>query len=174
MEYRNIQFTWRDAGAEPDAGLRVPLPRSKSVAAAMMGLRLKRIRTLKGLTQQALGEIMGASNTAVQAWEVGRNAIDPIGLGWAADALGCSTDYVIRGEIGGMPFDLAIEIQTAERAEAANSHIPAKRRGRPPKTPLVRDLPDPTLAGAPRTNAKPKALHAPVDAYIPPSKPRSV
>lgn len=137
----------------------------------LMGSRLRRIREAKGLTQPALADIMGVTTSAVSAWENGRNIVDAVALGAAAKYLGFTTDYVILGEIGGLPFDLAREVQRRERAELGAT---GAQRGRPkgrPSVPAVRDIPD---TAAPPHRPRGATVHEPDERYIPPPKTRDV
>lgn len=114
-----------------------------------MGLRLKQLRDALGLTQQAFGEWARVGSSTIAGWESGRNMIDLVHLAWAAQDLGFSTDFVARGDLGGLRHDLAVKIQEAQRA-TIGADMP--RRGRPPASvppasdsasaPLVRDVPD--------------------------------
>jgi transcriptional regulator with XRE-family HTH domain len=55
---------------------------AKSQAQREHGWRLRLARERKGLSQEALGEMMGVGATTVQGWEKGRNQIDIVALGW--------------------------------------------------------------------------------------------
>ena len=91
-----------------------------------MGARLAAVRQALDLTQDALGEIMGVGATTVSGWESGRNQIDIVGLARASEVLGFSTDWVARGDLGGVRFDLAIKLQ-----RVAALDIGRPQRGRP-------------------------------------------
>lgn len=117
-------------------GMSVRMP--KTAAQAAMGARLRLVREIRGLTQKALGEVAGTRDTAIQAWENGRNSIDPVALGWMAEALGVTTDFIILDNLQGVAFELAVKIQQARRGE-----LDARpRRGRPKSTPTVREAPE--------------------------------
>lgn len=142
---------------------------SKTAELAAMGLRLRQMRELHGLSQQTLGEIMGVSNTAVQAWETGRNSIDVVALKWAAETLGFSTDYVLLNDIKSLPFDLALAVQQILRSEQASRPT----RGRPPRrAPLVRDVPD--AARSPDVVRSQSFNEPPASFIAAPRKPRRV
>lgn len=133
---------------------------AKSQAQREHGWRLRLARERKGLSQEALGEMMGVGATTVQGWEKGRNQIDIVALGWVVGHLGVSTDFVILGDYGGVRTDVALELQALQMRYNAT---PPTRRGPKPKdpsAPLVRDLPEPT------TRRRSRHLHQPDDTYV--------
>ncbi len=100
----------------------------KSVVRAQMGARLAIMRRCLRLTQAALGDVMGVSESAIANYEGGTRSIDLEGLSYAAQLLGFSIDYIARGDVGSLRFDLAIRVQAAERAFLSEG---PRRRGRP-------------------------------------------
>lgn len=111
-----------------------------------MGARLRAVREVLDLTQEALAEVAGVGLTTVSGWEGGRNKIDLVKLARLADFLGFTTDWVARGDYGGLRFDVAQKLQQKLRQEQG---APAPKAGRPRKpttsgatTPLVRDATD--------------------------------
>ncbi len=66
------------------------------------GDRLRALRSAAGLTQGALGEIIGKSDSAVRMWELGRNEPDMKTLSALSAILGCSLEYLMCRDGGGV------------------------------------------------------------------------
>ncbi len=129
-------------------------PTTPSEAARLMGARLRAVRVALGATQATFAAEMGVGATTVANWEAGRNLIDIYALARAADRFRFSTDFIVLGDLGGMPFDLAMRVQDVQRRELGAT----PQRGRPPArrdTPLVRAVPD----AHEDVNPKPRVLH---------------
>ncbi len=60
--------------------------------------RLKTIRKDHSMTQQELADKSGLSRSSINTWESGRSLPLPDGLCALANALGCSTDYLLGRE----------------------------------------------------------------------------
>lgn len=101
-----------------------------------MGRRLKIVREIRDITQPALAAAIGFSTTALSAWESGRNRIDVVGLGRIMQVLGCTADYIVAGDKGGLRFDLARLVQSREESEPLDI---ASRRGRPKRKKALSD-----------------------------------
>jgi transcriptional regulator with XRE-family HTH domain len=101
-----------------------------------MGRRLKALRVALGLTQLRLADVMGVSCPTVSAWESGRNPIDILVLAATADRLGFTTDYIARGDPGGLSPELAVRLTDCSQSLPARS-----QRGRPrwPRMPAAAD-----------------------------------
>ena len=68
---------------------------------AIFAVRLKERRLALSLTQEALGKLSGVSGLTISHYEVGRRQPDLDHLKALADALECSTDYLLgRDETG--------------------------------------------------------------------------
>ena len=60
--------------------------------------RLKTIRKDHSMTQQELADKSGLSRSSINTWESGHSLPLPDGLCALANALGCSTDYLLGRE----------------------------------------------------------------------------
>jgi len=60
-----------------------------------VGERIRVLREKSGLSQKRLGEALGLHYTAISHVEAGRRALSYEPLVKAADALGCSVDYLL-------------------------------------------------------------------------------
>lgn len=105
-----------------------------SEAQQLMGQRLRAIRELRGLTQEQMGEVMGAAITTISGWESGRNQIDIVKLARAAKLLGFTTDWVAMGDTGGLRFS---DVQQLQRI-SENPNSGQIRRGRPSRNCVAR------------------------------------
>lgn len=136
-----------------------------------MGARLRAIREVLDLTQDQVAEVAGVGLTTISGWESGRNKIDLVKLARIASYFSFTTDWVARGDLGGVRFDLAQRLQQRLRGEMAAQ--PA-RRGRPPgpskgedAPPLVRDAesdppaPRRQTLHEPPSPLDPRKIHAP-------------
>jgi len=130
-----------------------------------MGARLRAIREVLGLTQEEVAEVAGVGLTTISGWEGGRNKIDLVKLAKLADSLGFTTDWIARGDLGGLRFDLAQKLQQKLRRDLAT---PTVRRGRPPgqpapgdEPPLVRDAESDPPPRPGRTLHEPPPLASP-------------
>ena len=59
---------------------------------------IKRLRTAKGITQEAFAKTVNVSRQAISSWETGRTQPDIEMIGTLADALGVSIEELIYGE----------------------------------------------------------------------------
>ena len=66
------------------------------------GERLRALRTAAGMTQGALGEMIKKSDSAVRMWELGRNEPDMKTLSALSAILGCSLEYLMCRDGGGV------------------------------------------------------------------------
>ncbi len=62
------------------------------------GEYLKKLRTEKGLSQDALGEVLGISRQSVSKWEQGNSTPDIDNIGKLAEFYGVSIDSLVKGE----------------------------------------------------------------------------
>ena len=62
------------------------------------GEYLKKLRTEKGLSQDALGEVLGISRQSVSKWEQGNSTPDIDNIGKLAEYYGVSIDSLVKGE----------------------------------------------------------------------------
>lgn len=60
----------------------------------MMPQRIRDARKAKGLTQEALAEILGVERPAISQWETGKTNVDPKNMKNLADALSVSVAYL--------------------------------------------------------------------------------
>ena len=60
----------------------------------MLQNRLKELRTQKGISQRALGEILNMSQQAIAKWEIGTASPDPVMLNKIADYFNVTVDYL--------------------------------------------------------------------------------
>lgn len=139
------------------------LPASK--LQVVMGARLRRLREAKGLSQATIADVIDAAENTISSYERGRTKIDIIALSRICEYFGISTDYIVLGVLGILPFDIAHAIQQAERAELGETTT-KRARGRPPKTitPTLNEIAEPGLR-----QPKP-TLHDPATRYLPPPK----
>ncbi|MDE6690457.1 MAG: helix-turn-helix domain-containing protein [Clostridia bacterium] len=61
----------------------------------MIGTIIKELRTEKGLSQQALGKVIGVSQKAIDYWERGVNEPKASYIVLLADYFGVSADYLL-------------------------------------------------------------------------------
>lgn len=59
---------------------------------------IKRLRTAKGITQEAFAKTVNVSRQAISSWETGRTQPDIEMIGTLAEALGVSIEELIYGE----------------------------------------------------------------------------
>jgi len=64
-----------------------------------MGQRIVELRKQKGLTQDALSEMVSVTSQMISYAELGKKAIRPENLYKLSKALGVSSDYLLTGEI---------------------------------------------------------------------------
>ena len=152
-EIRRIAVQHRGMGRKPD-----------SAAQRAMGSRLRAIREVFDLTQEALAEIAGVGLTTISGWESGRNKIDLVKLAKLAEFVGFTTDWVARGDYAGLRFDIAVKLQQRVRQELSAGPM---RRGRPPAHPGAGDG-MPAVRDAPGTPAIPprRVLNEPQADYL--------
>ena len=62
------------------------------------GEYLKKLRTENGLSQDALGEVLGISRQSVSKWEQGNSTPDIDNIGKLAEFYGVSIDSLVKGE----------------------------------------------------------------------------
>ena len=62
-----------------------------------MGRRIAARRKEKGLTQEALSEIVGVSEQTISTAECGKKALRPENIVRISIALDCTTDYLLTG-----------------------------------------------------------------------------
>ena len=77
------------------------------------GEYLKKLRTEKGLSQDALGEVLGISRQSVSKWEQGNSTPDIDNIGKLAEFYGVSIDSLVKGEAQ----EEEVENATAESEE---------------------------------------------------------
>ncbi|MCI8649141.1 MAG: helix-turn-helix transcriptional regulator [Anaerotruncus sp.] len=65
----------------------------------MLGVRLKKLRRTRNLTQQQLGEMLGISASAVGMYEQGRREPDHEMLAQLCKLFGVSSDYFLLEEV---------------------------------------------------------------------------
>ena len=83
----------------------------------MLGEQIKKYRVQRGLTQEALGKLVGVTTQAVSKWERG-GVPDTESIPLIADALGVSTDTLFGRKTTQSVVDLIIkEIQETDRKE---------------------------------------------------------
>ena len=61
-------------------------------------MRLREIRTLRKMTQDELGSVIGVSNRVISAWERGETQLTVSDACHVADALGCTLDELAGRE----------------------------------------------------------------------------
>jgi len=132
-----------------------------------MGTRLKAVREAGGHTQDEFGKVCAVGVSTISGWESGRNQIDVIALARLADAFGFTTDWVARGDIAGLRFDLAVKLQAHIRA-AAGAVKPSRGRPRKPRP----EAAPPTVAEAPEPVARTgrRVLHETATEFVPANK----
>lgn len=62
-----------------------------------MGRRIACLRSLAGLTQSELAELVGVSEKCISYAECGKRELLSLNLLRIANVLGCSTDYLLKG-----------------------------------------------------------------------------
>ena len=75
-----------------------------------MGRRIAARRKEKGLTQEALSEIVGVSEQTISTAECGKKALRPENIVKISIALDCTTDYLLTGT------DSAMVVEKMNRA----------------------------------------------------------
>jgi transcriptional regulator with XRE-family HTH domain len=94
----------------------------------LMGARLVALRNYYKLTQEQMAQNFGVGATTLQGWECGRNQIDATLLASCAMKMGFTTDWVLLGVVGSMPYAMAQELQ--HRAKMALDAPQGEKRGR--------------------------------------------
>ena len=61
-------------------------------------LMMRAARKAKGLTMKELGKLVGVSESAISQYETGKREMDYETLLKIGEVLGCSADYLLRGE----------------------------------------------------------------------------
>ena len=84
------------------------------------GEYLKKLRTEKGLSQDALGEVLGISRQSVSKWEQGNSTPDIDNIGKLAEFYGVSIDSLVKGEA---QEEKEAENTTAESEEEAVNEL---------------------------------------------------
>lgn len=76
----------------------------------LVGRRIQLAREAAGLSQKALASLMGISQPALWNVETGASNPNLLMLVRAAEELGTTTDYFLRGLRNGLPLDLALRL----------------------------------------------------------------
>lgn len=87
-----------------------------------LGVRLKKLRKEKNITQQKLADAIGVSKTSVIYWEKDENTPKHDSLTALAKVLGTTTDWLTSGKEGGTPA------QQQEEREIFSNVKPSKRK----------------------------------------------
>jgi DNA-binding transcriptional regulator YiaG len=70
------------------------------------GRRIASVRRARGLTQQAIADLVGTHQGTVGGWERGRNLPAPCFYPGLRRALGCTLDYLFAGDASGLSREL--------------------------------------------------------------------
>lgn len=92
-----------------------------------VGLRLKALRQVKGLSQQGLGDILGASEKTVSAWEKGTRLFNVLLAIKLVDDYGVTLDFFYLGTLAGVRGELLGDLR---------SELTALERERPKARPF--------------------------------------
>lgn len=106
--------------------------------------RLRAAIRARGTTQAKLAKSLKLSNSRVSNWTTGQTPPAREETFRVCDALGITTDYLLRGRVGGMDWDMVEQLRGVAAAgippirrttknprnAAAPSPAPAKRRAR--------------------------------------------
>lgn len=95
--------------------------------------RIKELREQKGLSQEALGKLVGVKWQSVQQWENGKSAPSRDRMPVVAEALGTTTEYLMYGKVGD-PNHLGIGDLSQEAKEVIKAIIKADKAGEPAET----------------------------------------
>jgi transcriptional regulator with XRE-family HTH domain len=77
--------------------------------------RLRLIREAKGLIQASMARLVGITPQEWNNWERGRDRISLEKAIQVCAATGASLDWIYRGDMKGLPLDLATRIQELTR-----------------------------------------------------------
>src|SRR5882724_8050936 len=80
--------------------------------------RLRLTRAATGLTQAAMGRLVGIASNAWNNNERGRDRISVDQAIKLCIATGVTLDWIYRGEMKGLPHDITIKIQAIARQES--------------------------------------------------------
>lgn len=130
-----------------------------------IGLRLRAARLAEGIpSEEKLGEIIGASRSAVGNWEQGTRMPDPMALTRFWLRLGITLEWIYAGELRGMPWEKAEMIR--EHAESLGACIGAPK----PDWPMAAER---TGRPAPTVGSPSRTIHAPPPPPLKPPRPHS-
>ena len=77
----------------------------------LIGLRIRHLRKALGLTQTQIADLLWVEQTAWSNWEVGIRLPDVYAMSRWCDLHGVTLDYIYRGEIRTLPYELAVKLQ---------------------------------------------------------------
>lgn len=92
-----------------------------------VGERLRRLRAVKDLGQEEVGEIIGMVTSGVSMIEKGTRGLDPEDAARLKRATGVSLDWIYTGDAGSLPKDLFKPLTAKVVTEP---EAPARRQGR--------------------------------------------
>lgn len=117
-QYPHVRLTHGQGTVRPV----VELSDKSPVAARIKADQARRLRWLReqmGLQQIEAAELAGVTRFSWYRMEKGASLIDTVALARFLGAHGFSADYVVSGRTGGLPDDLAYDLQARARAEGS-------------------------------------------------------
>lgn len=119
---------------------------------------LYRLRTARGMSQEALADALGVSRQAVSKWETGAAVPDVDKIVQLSDFYGVTTDEILKGEAAATQQDGSPEAQPAGDGDDGQTEAGARRccRGRRSRRP-GRRLPGAARFAAAAAQAVPSA-----------------
>jgi transcriptional regulator with XRE-family HTH domain len=88
-----------------------------------VGARLELLRLAMGLENQALAGLIGVSPQQWRNYKVGDNVLPPAAAIRLCTVTGATTDFIYRGDRGGLPGYL---LEKLAKIEASPKSLPAK------------------------------------------------
>jgi transcriptional regulator with XRE-family HTH domain len=80
--------------------------------AATIGARLRKLRVTQGLTQTALAESLGVTQSAWTQYETGARKISIEVAGTVVARFGVTLDWIYMGDPSGLPMRLVVALTT--------------------------------------------------------------
>jgi transcriptional regulator with XRE-family HTH domain len=100
-----------------------------------IGLRLQLVRTMAGLTQQQVADLLECDKSTITHWEGGRRLPDPLAMLQLGSTLGVTLDYIYSGRVDTLSQQMIRQLAVIRPSIEASNPAEPRRRGRKPKVP---------------------------------------
>jgi transcriptional regulator with XRE-family HTH domain len=96
-----------------------------------IGIRLRAVREVEGLTQEAFARAIGVTETALGNWERGDRVADVLAMVRVLSRFGVTLEWIYAGHLRGMDFDYAEKLrERSEQLSNPDAFAPTTRPAR--------------------------------------------